>query len=57
MKNLGVISDALQSLIWIITKIYPDNYNSIEDVHIPRYDKISKKFSKLYDKEVMVLKT
>ena len=50
--NTTTNSDAPQSLICHITNIYPNNYNSIEDVHIPRYNEISKRFSKLYGKEV-----
>ena len=39
-------------LLCHLSDIYPNLYNSLEDIHIPRYDEISKRFSKLYGKEV-----
>lgn len=48
IKNENILSDSNQSLICHLTDIYPNNFNAIEDVHIPRYDEISKRFSKIY---------
>lgn len=35
-----------------LSAIYPNNYNSMEEVHIPRYDEISRRFSAVFGKEV-----
>jgi galactokinase len=45
-------SDFLQSLKCHLSNIYPNNYNSLEDVHIPRYDEISKRFSLTFGHEL-----
>lgn len=46
------LSSLKKLLICHLADIYPNIYNSLEDTHIPRYDEISKRFSKIYGTEV-----
>lgn len=52
LKDEFSMQSLKKMLICHLPDIYPNNYNSIEDTHIPRYDEISKRFSKIFGTEV-----